>query len=203
MTAANTNWVLHAAQGLGQISFGMSQKQVAQFDGIYGAVTYRKDENTHIEGIIAAMQHAAAGVPGIEENIRELRESASGLVTEYRDSSDLRLQYRFDRLSSILLPTDKDITFEERLVFTPYARDIIPYLAERNGGALYSYDTLLFTRLGIAAMGFIDPENPTRLTTPDDDPQQYRRIVEIHSADEVARLHNPSAASDFAPWPPQ
>lgn len=155
-----SDWNLKLNQGLGQLSFGMSQIDVSQLNSIYGENPVVKEYGNSADSFVGDLGPFAdlftdeelADSVALEQKFDA---ETAGLIGEVREKPYiLNLEYSAGVLSSIGLRDDCTVVHHmEAHVFTEDPKMILQYFQSLNGGAKYREADVIFDRIGLLLSG--------------------------------------------------
>lgn len=152
----NLEWNINPLIGVGPIELGMSTEQISKFNHIFGEVTSRDNETSSIDAVVQTLMPYIDSVPGIRENIEQMRAGASNCVKEFRHENAPILDYRNDKLFRIILSARcTKLHYNSILAFEHNSSKFVSALHAIDKKAVFMYPEIRFLTKGIGLQHFV------------------------------------------------
>jgi len=155
------NWHIKPNQGLGLLSFGMTPKDVGQYNAIYGSNpashTYGHSADNFLSNLGEFSTFFSTEVlQGAQKAASVFDAKTAGLKSEIRtEKYYMGLEYFEDALTSISLADDCAFAhIQNRTLFSEKPQSILAHLQRLNGGAKIYKNDVIFDNLGIMLSNF-------------------------------------------------
>lgn len=169
--AAEIDWTIFPAKGLGQLKFGMSAAQVNALSGTYGAVTGRGDNRVSDDLLRDTLEKFGDAMSDEEKQAFISVYTQSGpsavSVTEMRGNPGLILGYQAERLVEIMpAQNQRPLFLDGQDILSLGGLKALALLERVNGGpGRYAATEAAFDNLAMSVEGFCiaDPITGVRM----------------------------------------